>query len=342
MSAVIFDKKNVLVLGGAGFIGSNLCDELIKENKIICVDNFCSSNSKNIEHLLSNPNFVFINHDMSNFIDLESMPELIKFKISFQGIQEIYNLACPMSPKNFINNKERILLSNSLVIKNALDLAVKYKSKFLQFSSSVVYGLRDNSDDKVKIKEDYFGQLNFLSERACYDEGKRFAETMVSTYKDFFGLDSKIIRIFRTYGPRMALRDDQMLPDFVNNALNGDDIVIFGNQSFSSSLCYVDDVVDASINIMKSNFSGPYNVGSEEDIKLYDVAQMIIDITGSKSNIIFEPSKLFMSQLFTPDTYKIRNDFGWMPVVTLQNGIKKTVLDLQANKQMRTIGLNGF
>lgn len=338
MSPVIFDKRNVLILGGAGFIGSNLCDELIKDNKVICVDNFCSSNAKNIEHLLSNPDFVFINHDMSQELDLESRPELNKFKISFQGVQEIYNLACPMSPKNFSQNKQRILLSNSLVVKNALDIALKYKSSFLQFSSSVVYGLRENNLDKNKVKEEYVGSVDFLSERACYDEGKRFAETMVNTYREMFNLDTKIIRVFRTYGPRMALRDDQMLPDFVNNALNGDDIVIFGDQNFSSSLCYVDDIIDGAVKVMRSDFYEPYNVGCESDTKLYDVAKAIIDITGSKSKIVFEQGKLFMSQLFIPDTYKIRNDLGWMPVVTLENGLKKTVLDLQANKQMRTIG----
>ncbi|PKM91410.1 NAD-dependent dehydratase [Candidatus Falkowbacteria bacterium HGW-Falkowbacteria-1] len=337
MSPVIFDRKNILILGGAGFIGSNLCDELIKDNKVICVDNFSSSNTKNIEHLLPNPNFVFINHDISQKLDLESLQELDKFKISFQGIQEVYNLACPMSARKFTENKEKIILSNSYVIKNALDIALKYKASFLQFSSSVVYGLRQDNSNKEKIKEDYIGKVDFLSERACYDEGKRFAETMVNTYRDVFNLDAKIIRAFRTYGPRMALRDDQMLPDFVNNALNNDDIVIFGDQDFSSSLCYVDDIVDAAVKVIRSDSSGPYNVGCETDTKLYDVAKKIIDITGSKSKIVFEQSKLFMSQLFIPDTYKIRNDLGWMPVVTLENGLKKTVLDLQASRQMRTI-----
>jgi UDP-glucuronate decarboxylase len=337
MSPVIFDKKNILVLGGAGFIGSNLCDELVKDNKVICVDNFSSSNSKNINHLLSNPNFVFINHDMSKALDLESLDELTKFKVSFQGIQEIYNLACPMSPKNFNKNKEAIVVANSLVVKNGLDIALKYKASYMHFSSSVVYGLPEDKDKNEKVKEDYIGTVDFLSSRASYDEGKRFAETLIDTYREVHGLDTKIIRLFRTYGPRMALRDDQMIPDFVNNALNDDEIVIFGSQNFSSSLCYVDDVIDATIKIMKSDKSGPYNVGCETDIRLYDVARMIIDITGSKSKIVFEESKLFMAELFIPDTYKIRSDFGWMPVVTLENGLKKAVLDLQANRQMRNL-----
>lgn len=337
MSPVIFDKKNILVLGGAGFLGSNLCDELIKENKVICVDNFLSSNSKNIDHLLSNPNFVFINHDLSNPLDLESLVELNKFKISFQGIQEIYNLACPMSAKNFMQNRDKILLANSYVIKNALDIAVKYKSKFLQFSSSVVYGLRNDTLSDEKIKEDYIGKVDILSERSCYDEGKRFAESFVNTYRQMFNLDAKIIRIFRTYGPRMALGDDQMISDFVSDALNNTDITIFGNKSFSSSLCFVDDIVDAAIKVIRSEFSGPFNVGSEDDIKLYDVALKIIELTGSKSKIVFSDNKIFMTQLAIPDTYKIRNDLGWMPIVTLENGLKKTILDLQASKQMTNI-----
>lgn len=335
---VIFDKKNVLVLGGAGFLGSNLCDELVKEAKVICVDNFLSSTAKNIEHLLSNPNFVFINHDMSEPLDLESLVELGKFKIPFQGLQEIYNLACPMSAKNFVKNRERILLSNSYVIKNALDIALKYRAKFLQFSSSVVYGLRDNLISSEKIKEDYLGQVDLLSERSCYDEGKRFAESFVNTYRQVFDLETKIIRIFRTYGPRMALGDDQMISDFVNDALNDQDIVIFGDRDFSSSLCFVDDVIDAAIKVMRSSESdGPFNVGSEEDLKLYEVARKIIELTGSKSKIIFSDNKIFMTQLALPDTYKIRNELGWMPIVTLENGLKKTILDLQANKQMTNI-----
>jgi UDP-glucuronate decarboxylase len=334
---VIFDKKNVLVLGGAGFLGSNLCDELIKECKVICIDNFLSSSPKNIDHLLSNPNFVFINHDISIPLDLESLVELNKFKISFQGIQEIYNLACPMSSKHFMENREKTLLSNSYVIKNALDMALKYKSKFLQFSSSVVYGSRNDTNSKEKIKEDYLGKIDLLSERSCYDEGKRFAESFINTYHSIYNLDTKIIRIFRTYGPRMALNDDQMLPDFVNDALNNKDIVIFGDENFSSSLCYVDDVIDAAIKVIRSDSEGPFNVGSEEDLKLYDVAKKIIELTESKSKIVFSESKLFMTQLALPDTYSIRNKLGWMPVVGLEEGLKKTISNLQANRQMTNI-----
>ena len=338
MPQVIFDKKNVLVTGGAGFIGSHLCDELVKTCKVICVDNFSSSTPDNIDHLLPNPNFILINHDMSQPLDLEAIPELKKFKVAFQGVQEVYELACPMSPKHFMDNRLNILLSNSYVVKNALDIAVRYRSRFVYFSSSVVYGPRENGDIKTKIKEDSIGLINHLSDRGSYDEGKRFAETLVNNYRAIFNLDAKIIRVFRTFGPRMMLNDDQMIPDFIFNALNNEDIVIFGDENFSSSYCYVSDVIDAAIKIIDSNSSGPMNVGSDVDVKISDIAKFIIKQIGSSSKITYAESKLFMSQLCLPDLFIARNDLGWMPVVTLENGLKKTILDLQAKKQMRSFG----
>jgi UDP-glucuronate decarboxylase len=335
MARVIFDKKNVLVAGGAGFLGSHLCDALIKDAKVICVDNFCSSVAKNIDHLLSNPDFIFINHDFSQPLDLENHEDLKKFKVSFQGIQEIYNLACPMSAKNFMANRERILASNSSVMKNTLDLAVKYSAKYLQFSSSVVYGHRASDADKTLTKEEELGVVNQLSERSAYDEGKRFAESMVANYRELFNVDTKIIRVFRVYGPRMPLRDDQMMPDFIFNAFNNEDLVIFGDENFSSSFCYVDDVIDGAMKVMESPMAGPINVGSEVDIRIVDVAKMIVKEINSSSKIRFEESKVFMSRLRLPDIHLIRNELGWMPVVTLENGLKKTILDLQASKQMR-------
>ncbi|MCU0679923.1 MAG: NAD-dependent epimerase/dehydratase family protein [Planctomycetes bacterium] len=335
---VIFDKKNILVIGGAGFIGSHLCDELVKTSKVICVDNFCGSSEKNIDHLLSNPDFAFINHDASIPIDLEALPELKKFRVPFQGIQEIYNLACPTSPKHFLENRIKTLIANSLLIKNVLDWTVKYEAKLVHFSSSVVYGLRANDSGAAIMKEDFVGLVNHVSPRSSYDEGKRFAETMVVNYRDFYNIDAKIIRVFRTYGPRMELNDDQMIPDFVNNALDGNDLVIFGDQNFSSSFCYVSDVVDAAVKLMDSTIKEPLNIGSDVDVKLSDIAQMIITETKSQSKITYENGKLFMTQLCLPDIYRARNDLGWMPVVTLKNGLKKTIFDLQAHKRLRVIG----
>ena len=337
MPQVIFDKKNILIIGGAGFIGSHLCEELVKEAKVICVDNFSSSSEANIEHLLPDQNFVFINHDISLPLDLEAHAELKKFKVAFQGIQEIYYLACPTSPKNFAANRLNMLLANSLGIKNALDLANRYQAKLLHFSSSVVYGPRPLGTS-LKIKEDFKGIVDNLSERSAYDEGKRFAETMVKNYRDIYKLDTKIIRVFRTYGPRMTLHDDQMLPDFILNAMNNEDLVIFGDENFSSSFCYVTDVVDAAIKMMASVLNGPINVGSDEDVKLSEIANLIIAELGSSSKIVYSEQKLFMSELPLPDITIAKNDLSWMPVVTLANGLKKTVFDLEAKRQLKGFG----
>lgn len=336
---VIFDKKNVLVAGGAGFIGSHLCDELIKTCKVICVDNFISGSEKNIDHLLSNPDFAFIHHDLSQPLDLESIADLSKFKIQFQGVQEIYNLACPMSPRNFLNNQIAILDSNSLVARNLLEMAVKNEAKFLHFSSSVVYGLKDSKDFGHKVKEGDVGLVDSLSARSAYDEGKRFSETMVNCYREIYKLDTKIIRLFRVYGPRMSLDDDQIIPDLISAAVDNRDLVIFGDSKFSSSFCYIEDVVDAVSKIMNSELSGPINIGSDVDVNLTDLANMIIRETESTSKVVYSEKKLFMSELLLPDIFRAKNELAWMPIVTLENGIKKTIFSLQASNRLQ--GFNG-
>ncbi len=335
---VIFSKKNVLVTGGAGFVGSHLCDELIKTCKVICLDNFSTGDEKNIDHLLAEPDFVFLRHDITEPIDLESLPELQKFKIQFQGLQEIYHLACPTSPINFEKNKIATLLANSYGMKNALDLAVKYKAKFLHFSSSVVYGPRREGNKKVV--EDDIGLVDFLSERSSYDEGKRFAETMVLNYRQAHNIDAKIFRVFRIYGPRMKLDEGLMIPDFISNALDNKDLVILGDKDFSSSFCYVSDVVDASLKIMETDLTGPLNIGSDVDINVTDIAQKIINALESKSKITYADKFLFMTPLCLPDIAKARNDLGWMPIVTLEKGLEKTIEDLRASKMLKGLGRN--
>lgn len=325
----IFGKKNVLVTGGAGFIGSHLCEELLKSSKVICIDNFISGEERNIDHLLQNPDFKFIKHDLIEPINLEDFAELETFKIKFQGIQEIYHLACPTSAKNFEKTKIETLLSNSLATKNTLDLAVNYKAKFLFTSSAVVYGPRNK---EKYFKEDYSGNVNFLSPRACYDEGKRFSETIVSTYRDVYNLDAKIARIFRTYGPRLKLNDGQMIPDFVDNALDDKDLVIYGDKDFSTSLCYVSDIVTGLIKLMASAEVGPINLGSDIEYKLADVAQKIIEMTESKSRVVFEKPLLFMTPLGLPDITLAKNKLSWFPVVRLEDGIAKTIDYLKAAK----------
>lgn len=335
---VIFDKKNILVAGGAGFVGSHLCDELVKENKVICVDNFITGSERNIDHLLVNPNFIFINYDLSKPLDPAALADLKKFKVEFQGLQEIYNLACPMSPRHFLENRLATLMANSYVVKNLLDLAVKYSSRFLQFSSSVVYGQRQEDNPGSKVRENYLGVVDQLSARSSYDEGKRFAETMVSNYRSLYNLDARILRLFRVYGPRMEDNDDQMIPDYITSALENKEIVIHGGPSFSSSFCYISDVIDAIDKFMKSELAGPVNIGSDIDIRLADLVQIIIKEIGSQSMVTHAEGKLFLSELTLPDVHLAKNELGWMPVVTLENGLKKTIFDIKAHKKLQGFG----
>ena len=335
MKRAIFDKKNILVAGGAGFVGSHLCDELVKKSKVICLDNFLTGDEKNIDHLLANPNFEFIKHDVTKPIDLESLPGLQKFKIQFQGIQEIYNLACPNSPENFKDNVINTLLANSLGVKNLLDLAIKYESKILHFSSSVIYGPRIVGGKK--IEESDIGSVDLLSERSSYDEGKRFAETMVINYKNFYNIDAKIIRLFRTYGPRMKLGNGNMIPDFISSALDGETVEVPADENFKSTFCYVIDVIDASIKMMDSESGGPVNIGSDVEISVFDVAHRIVKMIGSKSEVRQADKHFFITPLAIPDINKSRAGLGWLPIQTLDNGLEATIHDLQANKGIKKI-----
>lgn len=330
----IFDQKNILVTGGAGFIGSHLCDELVKNNKVICIDDFSTGNEKNIDHLLVNPNFEFIRHNINEPINLESLQELQKFKIEFQGIQEIYHLACPTSPINFEKNKIATLDTLSIGMKNVLEMAKKYEAKIIHFSSAVVYGPRQAMG---KVLENNIGQVDILSERSSYDEGKRFAETMVINYRDVYNIDAKIVRLFRTYGPRMDLDDGQMIPDFISNALDNKDLVVLGDETFSSTFCYIGDVIDAVTKLMSTKLSGPFNLGSDVEVNVTEIANKIITILGSQSKVSYADKILFMTPLSLPDISKIRNELGWMPIVTLEKGLEKTIDDLRASKGLKRV-----
>lgn len=331
MATPIFEKKNVLVTGGAGFIGSHLCERLLKDSKVICLDNFSNSHPSAINHLLQYPDFEFINFDVTKPVDLESYDELDKFKVKFQGIQEIYHLACPTNPKNFEHLKHESLLSNSLAMINTLDLALKYHAKYLFTSSAVVYG--EDGRKKNFIESD-LGAVDQLSARACYDEGKRFAETCVATYSQVHGLDAKIARVFTTYGPHMRLFENQLIPDFIINALEGKDLVIFGDESFSTSLCYATDMVDGLVRLMST---GPevslVNLGGDRAIKYAEVAAMIIAMTNSHSRLTFEKPLLFLTRKGIPDLTYVKEALGWFPLVRLEDGLRKTVDYVIANKE---------
>lgn len=320
----IFGKKNILVTGGVGFLGSHLCEFLLKKNHVICLDNLSNSNLNNIEHLLKDPDFEFVKVDINQPINLEELPELERFKVRYQGVQEIYHLACPTSAKNFEKYKMDTLLANSLGTKHVLDLAVKYQAKILLASSSVVYGPKKSDEDKVK--EEIWGTVNNLSSRGCYDEGKRFAETMMETYGQIYNLDVKIARIFRTYGPRLKLFDGQMIVDFVVSALHNEDLIIYGDETFSSSLMYVSDAIDGLVKLMSAPKDiGPVNFGESRIYRLSEVAQTIIKYLNSSSQIKFEPPLQFITPLCVPDISKAKEALGWFPLTSLEDGLKKTI-----------------
>jgi UDP-glucuronate decarboxylase len=332
METPIFEKKNVLVTGGAGFIGSHLCERLLREAKVICLDDFSNSDPTNINHLLQYPDFEFINHDISKPFNPDDFNELDKFKVKFQGIQEIYHLACPTSPKDFESLKMKTLSANSIAMLNTLDLAVKYKAKYVFASSSVVYG--DASDQNNIFKETDQGVVDHLSERACYDEGKRFAETCVETYHQVYGIDAKIARVFTTYGPRMRLFQGLLIPDFVISAIAGENLVIFGDESFSTSLCYVDDMISGLTKLMATGTDiRLINIGDDKIQKIVDVAKMIIAKTNSNSSITFEGNLKFLTRKGAADLTYVKDVIGWMPLTRLEDGLNKTIEYVIANKE---------
>ena len=339
MDTPIFEKKNVLVTGGAGFLGSHLCERLLKEAKVICMDNFSNSSAQNINHLLQYPDFEFINYDVTKPLDLVQFPELDKFKVKFQGIQEVYHLACPTSPKEFEKQKMDSLRANSVATINTLDLAVKFRAKYVFASSSVVYG--EPTKKKNIFKEDDLGIFNHLSPRACYDEGKRFSETCVETYRQVYGLDGKIARVFTTYGPHMKIFDEQLIPDFIINAIAGRDLVVYGDETFSTSLCYATDVVDGLARLMASDPEVKIvNLGGDEIIRMVEVAEMIIKMTGSQSKVVFQPPLLFLTKKGAPDLSYARDRLDWMPLGRLEDGLDKTIDYVQANKDIMALNRN--
>ncbi|MEY4745006.1 MAG: hypothetical protein RL272_951 [Candidatus Parcubacteria bacterium] len=327
-----YTKRNVLVTGGAGFIGTFLCERLLKEDcRVICIDNFSTSKQENIAHLLKNPDFEFIRHDVNAPIDLDAFPELQLFNLRLQGIQEIYHLACPRTGRRFDQFQLQTLLTNSVGLHNVLEVAVKYHARFFLASSAVVYGPRPA--DGHLLKEGEYGTFGHLEPNSCYDQGKQWAETMVDTYRQVHGIDVRIGRIFRTFGPRMPLDDGHLIPDFIRNALDGKDIVIFG-KDLRSSFLYVTDCVDAIIRLMQLiTDPGPTNIGSDYDLKISDVAKHIAELTGSASKIdVSQPPPYYMAQHGLPDLTKAREELGWMPVVTFEQGLKRTIEYTIANR----------
>ncbi len=302
--------KRILVTGGAGFIGSHLSERLLDEgHEVICVDNFFTGAKENIKHLLGNPYFEIIRHD-------------ICFPL-YTEVDEIYNLACPASPIHYQFDPVQTTKVNVSGSINMLGLAKRLKIRILQASTSEVYG-----DPTVHPQpETYWGYVNPIGLRACYDEGKRCAETLFFDYHRQHGIDIKLVRIFNTYGPGMHPNDGRVVSNFIIQALEGEDITIYGDGSQTRSFCYVDDTVDGIIRMMNTprGITGPVNLGNPNEISILDLARLIIDLTGSESRIVFKPLPQDDPRRRCPDITLAREKLGWKPKIDLMTGLKKTV-----------------
>jgi UDP-glucuronate decarboxylase len=330
------EQKTAVVTGGAGFIGSFLCESLLRAGlRVICIDNFSTGHVRNIEGLLRNPDFQFLRLDITAPFDLESFAELDAFKVKFLGVHEIYHLAMPTIAKGFEEYRIPTLLTNSVGTRNVCELAVKYKAKMLLASSAVVYGNREAGSPMIGESER--GVVDHLTPRAPYNEGKRFAETMVTTYGAVHHLDVKIARIFRTYGPRMPLFQGHQISDFVLAALDGRPLAIAGDASTTTSLVYVSDVVDGLMRLMRAEPGiGPVNIGSDTEIAMHDIASTIVKLSESTSEIVYEAAPPYLTHIGLPDLTKARSQLSWIPLVRLDDGLTKTIEYIRANKLLLT------
>ncbi|MGF1586015.1 MAG: UDP-glucuronic acid decarboxylase family protein [Bacteroidales bacterium] len=303
--------KRILVTGGAGFIGSHLCERLLNEgNEVICLDNFFTGSKRNIVHLLDNPYFELVRHDVT-------MPY-------YSEVEEIYNLACPASPVHYQHNPIKTVKTSVMGAINMLGLAKRKKAKILQASTSEVYG-----DPKIHPqKEDYWGFVNPIGERACYDEGKRCAETLFIDYHIQNKVRIKVVRIFNTYGPKMQPNDGRVVSNFILQALKNEDITIHGKGDQTRCFQYYTDLVEALIRTMNTGeeFTGPVNIGNPEELTILSLAETIIRMTGSKSKIIFLPIRIDDPFKRKPDISLAKKELGgWEPVVPLEKGLEKTI-----------------
>ncbi|MFC1624943.1 UDP-glucuronic acid decarboxylase family protein [Patescibacteria group bacterium] len=310
--------KTVLVTGGAGFIGSFLCEKLLDEGEnVICVDNLFTGQKRNIKHLLKNKNFKFINHDIIDPLFLDD-----------EVIDQVYNLACPASPVHYKKNPVRTIKANTLGVINMLGLAKRHQARIMQFSTSEVYG------DPLEHpqKETYRGNVHTLSPRACYEEGKRVAETLFMDYHRQHGLEIRIVRIFNTYGPRMFKDDGRVVSNFVLQALRGDPITIHGDGSQTRSFCYVDDQVDGDYKLMNHpTFQGPINIGNPIELTIKELAEKIIKMTNSKSKLEYVERPEGDPSRRKPDISLAKEKLGWQPLTDLETGLEKTIEYFRSN-----------
>ncbi len=303
-------KKVAVVTGGAGFLGSHLCDRLIAENiSVICIDNFLTGRIENIEHLFGNPNFQFIKFDVTNFIHIPGR------------VDYILHFASPASPIDYLKFPIQTLKVGSLGTHKALGLAKEKNARFLIASTSEVYG-----DPLIHPQqEDYWGNVNPVGPRGVYDEAKRFAEAMTMAYHRYHGLETRIVRIFNTYGPRMRLDDGRALPAFISQALKGEDLTIFGDGKQTRSFCFVSDLIDGIYKLLLSNEPMPVNIGNPNEITIEDFAKEVIKLTGSKSKLIYQELPVDDPKVRQPDITRAKNILGWEPKVDREEGLKITL-----------------
>ncbi len=302
--------KTALVTGGAGFLGSHLCDYLLaKGMKVICMDNFITGSRNNIKHLMSNKNFRLIENDATKKIKIEG------------DIDYILHFASPASPVDFDRLPVEIAMTNSVGTLNMLDLAKEKKAVLLFASTSECYG-----DPEVNPQpETYNGNVNTTGVRSCYDESKRFAEALIMAYHRAYKADVRIVRIFNTYGPRMRKNDGRVVPSFINQALEGKPITVFGDGSQTRSFCYVDDEVEGIYRLLMSKEIYPTNIGNPNEVSVTDFAEKVIQLTGSRSRVIFKPLPEHDPKVRKPDISKARKLLKWEPKISLDEGLKRTV-----------------
>jgi len=299
----------ILVTGGAGFLGSHLCERLLaEEHEVICMDNFFTGRKINIQRLAQNPAFEILRHDVT-------LPILLE-------VDRIYHLACPASPIHYQYNPVKTIKTNIMGTINMLGIAKRVKGRILFASTSEVYG-----DPAIHPqKEDYWGNVNPIGIRSCYDEGKRAAEALMMDYHRQNKVDIKIVRIFNTYGPRMLADDGRVVSNFIVQALKGEDITVYGKGSQTRSFCYVDDLIDGMVRMMNSeNFIGPVNLGNPEEFTILELAKLIISMTGSKSKIAYKPLPSDDPRQRMPDITLAKEKLGWKPSVPVEEGLKRTI-----------------
>ena len=316
-------KKNILITGGAGFIGSHLCKRLLNDgNKIICLDNLFTGSKDNISGLIDNPDFEFVNHDITK-------------PYYRDGIDQIYNLACPASPIHYQINPIKTVKTCTIGVINMLGLAKKNKAKILQASTSEIYG-----DPEIHPQtEKYNGNVNTLGRRSCYDEGKRCAETLFMDYKREYNLNIKIVRIFNTYGPNMAINDGRVVSNFINQALNQEEITINGNGNQTRSFQYIDDLIDGMIKMMETenSFIGPVNLGNPNEISMNELASKVLKLTQSKSRLVFMNLPEDDPKRRKPDISLAIKNLNWKPEYDLDQGLIDTI---KYFKEINLIKLN--